>query len=363
MIENNGIVDQRVSGYSPLISPYQLKQDIPRSYQAVETVTRGRQSIENILDGTDPRIFIIGGPCSIHDPEAAREFANETKELSDKVSDQFLIVMRMYFEKPRTGLGWEGLITDPNLDGSNDMNKGLHLSRKVLLDIAELGLPVATEYLDPFVPQFNSDFISWAAIGARTAYSPQHRKMASGLSMPAGIKNDTHGDISIAVNGVLSARGRHSFLGINEYGAPSVVNTLGNPYGHIVLRGGDEGPNYDEENVRSVQAMLEKEGLPPNVVIDCSHDNSNKDYKKQSEVFESVIKQIVDGNKGIVGLMVECNLKEGNQKIPLDLTGFDPTTLEYGQSVTDGCIGLETAKLMIMDSHKSLSRTIFPVGK
>src|SRR3989338_2403693 len=225
MAKNNGIVDQRVTGYTPLTSPYQLKQDIPRPHQAVETVTRGRRGIENILDNIDLRKIIIVGPCSIDDPKAAMEYANRLKELSDKVSDQFLIVMRTYFEKPRTSLGWEGLITDPNLDGTNDMNKGLHLSRKILRDISEIGLLTGVEYLDSFTPQYISDLVSWAAIGARTSYSPQHRQMASGLSMPVGIKNDTHGDLNVAVNGVLSAKEPHSFLGINEYGAPSVVNT------------------------------------------------------------------------------------------------------------------------------------------
>lgn len=353
MPEEN-INDQHVIKYTSLISPYLLHRNLPRSDLAESTVINGRQGIERILEGKDPRKFIIFGPCSIDNPESAREYAYMAKELSDDVSDQFLSIVRTYFEKPRTGLGWDGLIIDPNLDASNEVIKGLHVSREVLLDIAEIGLATGTEYLESFTPQYNSDLISWAAIGARTASSPQHRKLASGLSMPAGIKNDTHGDVGVAVNAVRFSRESQTFLGIDYYGVPAVVTTLGNPYVHIILRGGEKGPNYDQESVKEAQAMLESKGLAPNVVIDCSHGNSEKDYEKQLIVFDDVIKQIRDGNSGIVGIMLESNIHEGNQSIPTDLTGFDKSVLRHGVSVTDGCIGFDTTKKIIMEAYKSL---------
>ncbi|MFH0874320.1 MAG: 3-deoxy-7-phosphoheptulonate synthase [archaeon] len=360
---NNEIIDQRIIAYGSLITPYHLLQNVPMSEKAMETVLIGRKNIENILKGEDPRKIIITGPCSIHDPEAAKEYSNRARDLSEKVSDQFLIIMRMYFEKPRTTIGWKGLIYDPNLDGSNDMNKGLHLSREILLHNAEIGLPSATEYLEAITPQYNSDLISWAAIGARTVESPQHRQLASGLSMPVGFKNSTQGDIGVAVDAIISARKGHSFLSINEYGIPSIVSTSGNPYSHLVLRGGNGEPNYTEKEVKKAQELLEKAKLPPKVVIDCSHGNSSKDYKKQPEVFEDVNRQIVDGNNSIVGIMFESNIKAGNQKIPSNLKGFDRTTLEYGLSATDGCIDWKTTELLVMDAYKTLSRTIVPVTK
>lgn len=360
---NNGIIDQRITAYGSLITPYHLLQNVPMSEKAIETVLMGRKSIENILKSKDPRKIIISGPCSIQDPEAAKDYSNRVRDLSEKVSDQFLIIMRMYFEKPRTTVGWKGLIYDPNLDGSNDMNKGLHLSREILLHNTEIGLPSATEYLEAITPQYNSDLISWAAIGARTVESPQHRQLASGLSMPVGFKNSTQGDIGVAVDAIISARKGHSFLGINGYGIPSIVSTSGNPYAHLVLRGGNGTPNYDKESVKGAQNLLEKAGVPKNVVIDCSHGNSNKDHNKQLEVFNDVIKQIVDGNHGIVGLMLESHIYEGNQKIPNNLTGFDHTTLKYGVSVTDACIDWKTTELLIMDTYRTLSRTLIPVEK
>lgn len=357
MVEN-GITDLRVT-YSELTTPYQIKQVVPITQIAAETVKRGRQGIEGILDRKDPRIIIILGPCSIHDPLAARDYAENLKILSEKVGDNLLLVMRTYFEKPRTALGWKGLIYDPKLDGSDDMNEGLRISRQVLKDVTELGLPTATEYLESFTPQFNADLVSWAAIGARTAYSPQHRQMASGLSMPVGIKNDTHGDVSIAVNGVTLAREPQAFPGINEHGQAVLLNTKGNPYAHIVLRGGDQGPNYDAESVKVAQAMLEEKGLPPVVVIDASHDNSAKDYQRQAIVIEDVIRQIVDGNDGIVGLMVESNLKAGNQKVPANMAELNHSTLEYGLSITDGCIDWATTEAVVLEAHKSLASRIF----
>ena len=366
MVEN-GITDLRVT-YTDLKNPYQIKQEVPITEIAVETVKKGRKGIEGILDRKDSRIAMLLGPCSIHDPQAARDYAENLKVLAEKVEDRILVGMRTYFEKPRTSLGWKGLIYDPNLNGSEDMDEGYLISRQVLKDINELGLPTATEYLESFTPQFNSDLVSWAAIGARTAYSPQHRQMASGLSMPVGIKNDTHGDISVAVNGVLLAREAQSFPGITEHGKAVLLKTTGNKYAHIVLRGGDQGPNYDAESVKAAQEMLEKAELPPVVVIDASHDNTfegngRKNYEKQIDVFQDTIKQVKDGNRGIVGLMLESNLKAGNQKIPSNLRGFDRSTLEYGLSVTDPCLDLETTIDLIMDAYRTLSKTSAQVAK
>src|SRR3989344_6044351 len=275
----NHVVDQRILEYKPLISPHSLKENLPQTEKARETVIYGRKSTENILDEKDSRIMVIVGPCSIHDIKSAEEYATRLKELSNKVADKFLIVMRTYFEKPRTCTGWKGFIYDPDLNDSNDINKGLHLSREILLHNAEIGLPSATEYLETFTPQYNSDLISWAAIGARTVESPQHRQLASGLSMPTGFKNSTGGNIGAAINAILSAREKHSFFGINESGAACVVNTSGNPYTHLILRGSETETNYDKRNVELAQALLKANQLPPKVMAACSHGNSIKNYE------------------------------------------------------------------------------------
>ena len=356
MTEKNGTIDENIKDYDPLMSPRQVLTDLPRTPQMTETVAYGRESVKAILDRTDSRKLLIVGPCSIHDAEAAHDYAERLKELSDAVADHFVIIMRSYFEKPRTSLGWKGFIYDPYLDGENHIKDGLHLSRRLLMDNLEIGLPCATEYLESFTPQYNSGLISWAAIGARTTESPQHRQLASGLSMPVGFKNSTLGDISIAVNAILSAQGSHSFLGIDAYGAPCVVRTNGNRYTHIVMRGGVQ-PNYDAESVQAAQQMLMKSNLPPNVMIDCSHGNSEKDYSKQPAVFEDVLRQIRDGNDGIVGVMLESNIRAGNQKIPSDLRGFDRSDLAYGVSVTDGCVDWETTARLLKDAHSSLATT------
>ena len=355
MMQTNGTIDRNVKDYQTLMSPKQLITDLPRTDVMTQTVKYGRISIKNILDGSDSRKFVIVGPCSIHDPEATHEYAARLREISDTARDHLVIIVRSYFEKPRTSLGWKGLIYDPHLNGEGDIKDGLHVSRRILMDNLEMGLPCATEYLESFTPQYNSDLISWAAIGARTTESPQHRQLASGLSMPVGFKNSTQGDISIAVNAILSANGEHSFLGIDEYGAPCVVQTTGNSYAHIVIRGSNTSSNYDSQSVQDAQAMLMEENLPPNVMIDCSHGNSEKDYSKQPIVFEEALKQIRDGNDGIVGIMLESNIKAGNQKIPTDLTGFDLSELEYGVSVTDSCIDWETTASLLGEAHKSLA--------
>ena len=354
-MQTNGTIDRNVKDYQTLMSPRQLLTDLPRTDAMTQAVQYGRTSIRNILDGTDSRKFIIVGPCSIHDAELAHDYVARLKEVADAVSDRLVVIVRSYFEKPRTNLGWKGLIYDPHLNGAGDIKDGLYISRRILMDNLEIGLPCATEYLETFTPQYNSDLVSWAAIGARTTESPQHRQLASGLSMPVGFKNSTQGDISVAVNAILSANGEHSFLGIDGYGAPSVVKTTGNPYTHIVVRGSNTGSNYDSQSVHGVQAMLMEAHLSPNVVIDCSHGNSEKDYSKQPIVFEEGLKQIHDGNDRIVGIMLESNIKAGGQKIPSDLTGFDRSTLEYGVSITDSCIDLETTASLLKTAHKSLA--------
>ena len=354
--KSNGIVDQHILEYKTLTNPHDLKRDLPQTDKAKETVRCGRKAIKDILDGKDSRTMIIIGPCSIHDTKSAEEYATKLKELSNKVSDKFLIIMRTYFEKPRTSIGWKGFIYDPDLNGLNDINKGLHLSREILLHNAGIGLPSATEYLEAFTPQYNSDLISWAAIGARTVESPQHRQLASGLSMPVGFKNGTEGNIKVAINAMLSARERHSFLGINELGAPCIVNTSGNPYTHLVLRGGDRSTNYDEKNVKEAQTLLKAHQLSPKLMIDCNHGNSKKDHGQQVLVFKNIIQQIKDGNKGIIGIMIESNLNSGNQPIPKDLDGFDSTKLEYGTSVTDACIDWETTESLLLDAYRTLGK-------
>jgi 3-deoxy-7-phosphoheptulonate synthase len=351
-MENNGTVDTRIKKYEPIQSPHQVQLDVPRTQRAYATVINGRRTIENILDRKDPRKVIVLGPCSIHDPQMAEDYARRLKDLSDQVEDRFFLVMRTYFEKPRTTTGWAGLQNDPDMDGSNDINKGLHEARKILLNNAALGIPSGTEYLDTMSPQYTSDLISWAAIGARTTESQQHRNLVSGLSMPAGFKNGTHGHVDVAINAILRARGPHSFFGINPYGVFSQINTAGNPYSHIILRGGDE-PNYSAECVQAIQARLRAKGLPDNVVIDCSHGNSQKDFNRQPVVFAEVVKQISDGNAGIVGMMLESNLHGSNQQIPADLKGFDKASLAYGVSVTDACISWETTFEIIQEAYRS----------
>ena len=352
-MEQNKTVDTRVRKYEPIQSPHQVQLDVPLTDHAYATVINGRRTIENILDRKDPRKFIVLGPCSIHDPYLAADYAGRLKSLSEQVEDRFFLVMRTYFEKPRTTTGWAGLQNDPDMDGSFDINKGLHEARKILLYNATLGVPSGTEYLDTMSPQFTSDIISWAAIGARTTESQQHRNLVSGLSMPAGFKNGTHGHVDVAINAILRARGPHSFFGINPYGVFSQIDTAGNPYSHIILRGGDT-PNYGAECVTEVQSRLHGKGLPDNIVIDCSHGNSQKDFNRQPAVFEDVIKQIRDGNSGIVGLMLESNLEAGSQPIPADLRGFDKSSLTYGVSVTDACISWETTSNIILQAYRSL---------
>lgn len=332
-----------------LVTPEKLKSEIPLTDKAIDTITRGRETINNILDRKDHRLFLVIGPCSIHDVDAAKEYAQRLKVLSEKVSDTLYLVMRVYFEKPRTTVGWKGLINDPHLNDSFEIEEGLHIGRRLLIDIAELGLPTATEALDPISPQYLQDTISWSAIGARTTESQTHREMSSGLSVAIGFKNGTDGGLEVAMNALKSVAHPHSFLGINREGQVSVVRTKGNPYGHVVLRGGGGKPNYDSVSVALCEKELEKAGLQKNIMIDCSHANSNKDPALQPLVMQDATHQILEGNTSIIGLMVESNLNWGNQSIPKDLND-----LQYGVSVTDACIDWETTEKAVLEMHEKL---------
>jgi len=333
-IENLNIASQEI-----LITPAQLKQDVPVTETANLTIAQGRNAVCNILDRTDPRLIVVIGPCSIHDTKAAIDYAKRLKAISDEVQDTLLLVMRVYFEKPRTTTGWKGLVNDPYLNDSFKIADGLHIGRQLLLDIAEIGLPTATEALDPISPQYLQDLISWSAIGARTTESQTHREMASGLSSAVGFKNGTDGGLDVAINALKSVSSPHNFLGINHQGQVSIITTKGNGYGHVVLRGGDGKPNYDSVSVAVCESQLSKSGIVPNIMVDCSHANSNKDHNLQMLVADNVANQIVEGNQSIIGVMIESNLVAGNQKIPADLAD-----LTYGQSVTDACISWDATE-------------------
>lgn len=344
LVYNVNVVEQQV-----LASPEAIKRRLPLSERAERTVLEGRQTVERILDRRDHRLLVVVGPCSIHDPAAAMDYARRLKAVADEVSDTIFVVMRVYFEKPRTTTGWKGLINDPRMDDSFAIEEGLQLARKVLLDINELGLPAGTEALDPISPQYLGDLVTWSAIGARTTESQTHREMASGLSTPVGFKNGTDGGLQVAINALLSVSRPHNFLGINPQGEVAIIRTRGNGYGHIVLRGGAKGPNYDSVTVALVEKELAKNKLPANIMIDCSHANSNKDPSLQPLVMQDVAHQIVEGNQAIVGVMVESNINAGNQSIPADLA-----QLKYGVSVTDGCIDWPTTEKMLRDARAKL---------
>jgi 3-deoxy-7-phosphoheptulonate synthase len=321
----------------PLLAPQLLHGDLPLEVGAAQTVSEARLRIQGILSGEDRRLLVIVGPCSVHDVDAARDYARRLAPLRERHQGELEVVMRVYFEKPRTTVGWKGLINDPHLDGSYDINTGLRLSRGLLLDLAREGMPTATELLDPVVPQYIADLISWTAIGARTTESQTHREMASGLSMPIGYKNSTDGSATIAINAMQAASKPHHFLGINQGGQASIVSTTGNPYGHLVLRGGNRGTNYHPEAIASAAAELSKAGLPDRLMVDCSHGNSNKDYRRQSDVLQAVADQVRQGSNHVMGVMLESHLVEGNQKL-----SADRSAMTYGQSVTDACISFDT---------------------
>ena len=326
--------DLHVLETRPLIPPSRLHNDIPLDHDSANTVSKTRRSIQNILHHNDQKLLVIVGPCSIHDLEAAKEYSKYIQNFREIYKDKLEIIMRVYFEKPRTTIGWKGLINDPHLDDSYDINTGLRRARSLLSYLATRGIPSATELLDPIVPQYIADLISWTAIGARTTESQTHREMASGLSMPIGFKNGTDGSFTTAINAMQSASKSHHFLGVNENGMSSIVNTTGNPDGHIVLRGGSKGPNFESQHVKRISSELKQCNLPHKVMIDCSHGNSNKDFRKQSEVLNNIAFQISNGEKNILGVMLESHLKEGNQKL------LKKEDLQFGRSITDACICL-----------------------
>lgn len=326
----------------PLVAPAVLHRELPLSQTAARTVLDARERIKAILHGQDSRVLVIVGPCSVHDVEAARAYADAIAEVRERHRDQLEVVMRVYFEKPRTTVGWKGLINDPHLDGSYDINTGLRLARGLLVHLAEMGLPAATELLDPVVPQYIADLIGWTAIGARTTESQTHREMASGLSMPIGFKNGTDGSAVTAIHAMQAASKPHHFLGISQLGHAAIVSTTGNPDGHLVLRGGKGGTNYHPEAIEQAAQALQKEGLPARLMVDCSHGNSNKDYRRQGEVLAEVADQLRGGSRHVMGVMIESHLVAGHQKIPADLS-----QLAYGQSITDACIDLETTRTVL----------------
>lgn len=328
--------DLRIVDTTALRSPDDVNRELPLSDRAADVVFRARQEIQATLEGRDPRKLVIVGPCSIHDPAAALDYAERLLALRERVKDALVIVMRVYFEKPRTTVGWKGLINDPHLDGTYDIPTGIRKARGLLRDIAELGLPAATEMLDPIIPQYIADLVSWTAIGARTTESQTHREMASGLSMPVGFKNGTDGGLTVAINAMIAASRPHSFLGVDGDGRVGVVRTAGNPHCHIVLRGGAAGPNYGAAEVQRAVAALHKAKVSARVMIDASHDNSGKDPLRQPAVIADVAEQLSQGQEHILGVMLESHLREGRQEL------VDKAKLNYGQSITDGCIGFES---------------------
>lgn len=342
-----------VVSFDPMPTPQALHKKLPISEEARRTVSEGRKTLRAILDRTDARIFAIVGPCSMHDPNASLEYARRLKGLADEIAHEIFIVMRVYFEKPRTTIGWKGYINDPFMDDSFQVDVGMEKARHFLLQVNELGLPIGTEALDPNSPQYLGDLIAWNAIGARTTESQTHREMSSGLSTPVGFKNGTSGELSVAVNAILSASRPHAFLGLNADGQAAIVRTAGNRYGHMVLRGGDGQPNYDTVSIALAEAALKKANLPASLVIDCSHANSHKKPEMQPLVLADVVNQICAGNRSILGVMIESNLEAGNQPIPDDLS-----QLKYGLSVTDACVDWATTEKMLREAAQKLSNVL-----
>ena len=337
------LTNLRVREVKPLISPAKLRQEIPLGVQAERTVRKSREEVEAVLEGKDSRALIILGPCSIHERDAALEYAGHIARMRQELGDKLCLVMRVYFEQPRTTVGWKGLINDPHLDGSLDLEGGLKAGRRLLAEINEMGVPAGTEFLDPIVPQYLADLVSWAAIGARTTESQTHREMASGLSMPVGFKNGTDGSLQVAVDAMLSAKAAHAFVGIDAQGATSVIRTTGNHSTHLVLRGGRDRTNFDPASLTSARDSLRKHGLPERVMVDCSHANSGKEPTQQETAWKSVIEQKMSGTPGILGLMLESHLQEGRQNIPANgLAG-----LQYGVSVTDACMGWKQTESLL----------------
>lgn len=348
-MSNDQIENLNIERHRPLLPPCDLKAELPVSDELISLITSSRQEVRDILDKKDHRIMVVVGPCSIHDPAAALDYAKRLKTLSDKVKDNILIIMRVYFEKPRTTVGWKGLINDPYLNDTFKIEDGLKIGRKLLIDIGEIGLPTSTEALDPVTPQYLQDLITWSAIGARTTESQTHREMASGLSSAVGFKNGTDGGLTVAIQAMMSCEKPHRFLGIDDKGRVSIIVTQGNPYSHVVLRGGGGRPNYDSVNVALCEKALLENNLPLNIMVDCSHANSNKDPGLQPLVVENISNQILEGNQSIIGLMIESNLGFGRQNLKPNLD-----EMEYGISVTDGCIDWEMTEKSLLDMNEKI---------
>lgn len=347
-----------ISSLERLVTPEQFKEKFPIDKSIESHVEKSRETLRNILDRKDHRLIVVVGPCSVHDTTAAIEYAERLVKLADELKENLFIVMRVYFEKPRTTVGWKGLINDPYLDGSFQIEKGMSLGRELMIKINEIGLPIANEALDPISPQYMQDLISWSAIGARTTESQTHREMASGLSVPIGFKNGTDGGLEVAINALQSASNGHSFLGIDNKGKVSIVHSSGNQYSHIVLRGGSDKPNYDSVNVKLTERELKANDLPVNIMVDCSHANSSKNPELQPLVLENISQQVLEGNKSLIGVMLESHLKAGNQKLTTD-----KSALEYGVSITDGCIDWETTEEALRKLSGKLSSFRNSVGQ
>lgn len=341
-----------IVAYEELPSPAAIKEELELAGKALATVQAGHRAVKRILERKDPRLVVVVGPCSIHDPEEALEYARKLKPLADELAGELLIIMRVYFEKPRTSVGWEGLIYDPHLDGTHRIEHGIRIGRKLMLDIAEIGLPIAIEALDLISPQYLQDLVTWTAIGARTTESPTHRKLASGISSAVGFKNNVDGSLMVAVNAIRSASAANSFISITEEGNVAVFRTEGNPHCHVILRGG-KSPNYDQASVEACEVELGKAGLVPNIMIDCSHGNSEKDFKNQAKVLDAIASQIAAGNKSIMGVMLESNLVEGNQPIPDDLS-----EIRYGVSITDACVGWDVTETLLRQFATQVSAAL-----
>jgi len=351
------ILDVNIESFTPMVSPEDLVSLLPMSERSVRTVIESRDAIRGILAKNDRRLLVVTGPCSIHDEKAALEYAERLNRLRKEVEEKIFLVMRVYFEKPRTNIGWKGMLNDPWLDGSCDIMSGLRKARELLLKITGSGLATATEMLDPITPQYIADLICWSAIGARTIESQTHREMVSGLSMPVGLKNGTDGDLMVAINGIVASGSPQQFIGIDSKGRTSIVKTRGNPWTHLVLRGGNR-PNYDSVSVHEAIGLLRKNGLSETLMVDCSHANSNRDYRMQPMVWQDVINQRMDGNEAITGLMIESNLFEGSQAI----TG-SPSALKYGVSITDPCISWETTERMIRTAYNHIKKAECSSGR
>jgi 3-deoxy-7-phosphoheptulonate synthase len=348
MIKTNNL---KIKSITPIIAPADLRQVFPLSSGGSEFITSSRDQIKSILRGGDNRLMVVVGPCSIHDPKGAIEYAERLSALATELADQLFLIMRVYFEKPRTTVGWKGLINDPDMDGTHKISKGLGVARSLLCKMTELRLPVANEMLDPITPEYLADMLCWGAIGARTTESQTHRELASGLSFPIGFKNGTDGNMQIAIDAMIAALHSHSFLGINREGLTSIVQTTGNPDVHIVLRGSGKKPNYYPEDILKTEELLAKAGLNPTIMVDCSHGNSEKNHEKQPAVLEAVISQIEAGNRSISGVMIESYLQGGNQSI-----SADHTKLKYGVSITDKCIDWATTERILRDAHRRLKK-------